>query len=315
METSLPITALGTANERLFIGMGNQLLEKDLNLQPISNHSNHSKFPIVGIHVTSSKIIFWSKNEIFVFTSGVITSVKRISNYSVLFTDGSLVLLRQNAILNIDDIKSKILFCESNKLLYSGIIINSSKNHPESLICAGTIQNEIEIWNTKNGKIIGRGKGHGGSIFCLKFNDERNELYSGSDDRSVRIWSFEKLLQSDDSDDFEPITLWGHQGRVWSVLYVVDQLVSGGEDGVRIWSIINQSSLKFIPTRSSVWNLTTGTFSASSLVFAGMENGEILKLDISAEVIPNKTVIFPEIQPDNGTCFHLSFMVFRNHFQ
>ena len=293
METSLPITALGTANERLYIGMGNQFLTKDLDLQLINNRSS-SKLPIVGINVTSSKIIFWSKNEIFIVKSDVVSSVKTVSNYSVLFTDGNLVLLRQNAVMNLED--TKILFCESNKLLYSGIIINA-KSHVDSLICAGTIQNEIEIWNSKNGKIIGKGRGHRGSIFCLKFNAERNELYSGSDDRSVRIWNFQKLLES----DCEPITLWGHTGRVWSVLYVENHLVSGGEDGIFIWSILNQSKLKFIPTRSSVWNLACST----SQIFAGMENGEILKLDVSSEVIPNQTIIFPEMYPDNGMCFNI----------
>jgi len=294
METSLPITALGTANERLFIGMGNKIMVKDFNLQPTNNHSN-SKLPIVGISATKTRTLFWSKNEIFVVSkSDVISSLKTIPNYSVLFTDGNLVLLRQNAILSLENEDSKILFCESNKLLYSGIIINS-KNHANSLICAGTIQNEIEIWNNKNGKIIGKGRGHRGSIFCLNFNEERNELYSGSDDRSVRIWNFQKLIES---GDCEPITLWGHTGRVWSVLSVENHLVSGGEDGIFIWSIINQTKLKFIPTRSSVWNLTN----SNSCIFAGMENGEILKLDVSSEVIPNKTVIFPEMYPDNGTC-------------
>ena len=294
METSLPITALGTSNDRLFIGMGNQILAKDLNLQAISNKSN-SKLPIVGINASKTRTLFWSKNEIFVVSkSNVISSIKTIPNYSVLFTDGNLVLLRQNAILSLENGESKILFCESNKLLYSGIIINS-KNHASSLICAGTIQNEIEIWNSKDGKIIGKGKGHRGSIFCLNFNEERNELYSGSDDRSVRIWNFQKLLES---GDCEPITLWGHTGRVWAILFVENQLVSGGEDGIFIWSIISQSKLKFIPTRSSVWNL----INSNSRIFAGMENGEILKFDVSLEVIPNKTVIFPEMYPDNGTC-------------
>ena len=111
METSLPITALGTANERLFIGMGNQIMAKDYNLQPIRNHSNQSKLPIVGISASKTRILFWSKNEIFsVSESNVISSIKTIRNYSVLFTDGNLVLLRQNAILNLENADSKILF-------------------------------------------------------------------------------------------------------------------------------------------------------------------------------------------------------------
>ena len=75
-----------------------------------------------------------------------------------------------------------------------------------NIIAAGTIKNDIEIWKAENGKIIGTGSGHKGSIFCLKFDPQREHIYSGSDDRSVRIWNLSDLLKNGGRNH---TVLWG----------------------------------------------------------------------------------------------------------
>ena len=83
---------------------------------------------------------------------------------------------------------SGLISCQSRKLLYSGILIRNG------LIVAGTIQNDVEVWDGESGRVVGVGRGHSGSIFCLYCEGE--VIYSGSDDRSLRIWSMENLLRA-----------------------------------------------------------------------------------------------------------------------
>ena len=61
------------------------------------------------------------------------------------------------------------------------------------------------------------------------------------------------------------------KGRVWSVDTVDNFLISGGEDGIFIWTISSGKKIKsFKPVKSAIWKLAT----YESTVLAGAENGQ-----------------------------------------
>ena len=92
---------------------------------------------------------------------------------TILDVVNDIVLFRQNTI-------NRQINYPPRKLLYSGKIV-------QDYIVAGTIQNNVEVWSVENGQVKGVGQGHRGSIFCVLEGDN-GQLFTGSDDRSIRIW-------------------------------------------------------------------------------------------------------------------------------
>lgn len=56
------------------------------------------------------------------------------------------------------------------------------------LACASDDHN-ILVWDVNEGKVVMTLRGHTGHVFCLKINKTSNLLYSGSYDKTIRIWS------------------------------------------------------------------------------------------------------------------------------
>ena len=112
--------------------------------------------------------------------------------------------------------------CESKKLLYSGLIFSHDFGSGiKEFVAAGTIQNSLEIWDPENGKVIRKGLGHSGSIFCIKYSN--GFVFTGSDDRSIKIWNItkpEEILATEKE-------LWGHKGRIWALEVQDEYLISG----------------------------------------------------------------------------------------
>ena len=85
--------------------------------------------------------------------------------------------------------------------------------------------------------------------------------------------------------------LWGHQGRVWSLVKIGKWLISGGEDGIFIWNLDTLTQVKFIPIPAPVWNLAK----SGSQVYAGCQNGALLSFDIELETQSSSS---KQITPD-----------------
>ena len=112
--------------------------------------------------------------------------------------------------------------CESKKLLYSGLIFSHDfGTGTKEFVAAGTIQNSLEIWHPENGKVIRKGLGHSGSIFCIKYS--AGHVFTGSDDRSIKIWDITKTGEILSTER----ELWGHKGRIWAIEVLDDYLISG----------------------------------------------------------------------------------------
>ncbi|KAJ1973151.1 WD repeat-containing protein 6, partial [Dimargaris verticillata] len=123
-------------------------------------------------------------------------------------------------------------------------------------LVAGTVFNEALLWSVTAGRkgpeplpsadcymcpVTQRFIGHEGVIFKLRFNSNGTMLATVSDDRTIRLWQIlpanSQTGGSTDTIDAQPVTLFGHQGRVWDCLILDRCLVSIAEDTTcRVWS-------------------------------------------------------------------------------
>lgn len=73
-----------------------------------------------------------------------------------------------------------------------------------------------------------------------------HELYSGSDDRTIKIWNTDDMNYID--------TLYGHQSEVMGLDSLVrERAISCGRDtSVRIWKILEETQLLFKGHTSSI---------------------------------------------------------------
>ncbi|KAI8631008.1 vegetative incompatibility protein HET-E-1 [Xylariaceae sp. FL1651] len=99
---------------------------------------------------------------------------------------------------------------------------------PEKSAIRKTFQNNIPDWISLRPQTL---EGHTGLVSSVAFSSDGSTLASGSDDKTVRVWS------ASTGDCVQ--TLEGHTGSVWSVAFSPDgnTLASGSHDKtVRVWS-------------------------------------------------------------------------------
>ncbi|KAI5858863.1 WD40-repeat-containing domain protein [Tricharina praecox] len=126
-------------------------------------------------------------------------------------------------------------------------------------VAAGTVFGEIIVWSWNGeslGRVTRRLRGHEGSVFAVKFDDEMRWLASCSDDRTVRVWDL--MAREGDGDGGRETTGfgevvgeakggrgcvgmgWGHQARPWGVRFLPAE---AGQ--VRLVSISEDLTAKF----------------------------------------------------------------------
>lgn len=97
-------------------------------------------------------------------------------------------------------------------------------------------------------------------IFSIKFNGDRSQIVSGSDDRTIRVWNLppdwellERYKHTVILNRFSltvlfrskelccSLVLYGHTARVWDARLLTDCIVSIGEDATcRVWDLNGQ---------------------------------------------------------------------------
>jgi WD40 repeat protein len=165
------------------------------------------------------------------------------------------------------------------------------------ILASGGLDNFVRLWDpygidgtasiiTKKAKLSGNGHiappvgintenfvGHRDAITCLAFRNGTHTLYSGSADRSIKIWDCDDLAYVD--------TLFGHQASITSMSVPQstskERLFTAGADrSVRLWKVGEQSQLIFrAPTEhiftdsvaviNDAWFVSGGTDGALSL--------------------------------------------------
>jgi len=60
-------------------------------------------------------------------------------------------------------------------------------------IASGGEDGKVNIWDSRSGKLVRTLRGHAGIVSSLAFSPDGNRLYSGSRDKTVKVWDLSKL--------------------------------------------------------------------------------------------------------------------------
>ena len=215
----------------------------------------------------------------------------------------------------------------SRSMLYSACVSFTKTGHV--LVAAGTVFGEVIIWSCHLPKEASTSMvtsqivltGHTGSVFginllALRDTSQREEylLASCSDDRTVKVWSFdrqrfgsnersdglvavnqeERLLE----DAISMTSAWAHLSRIWKVQFL-DQsaddnsserhLISCGEDGsCYVWTVELDTESYFDPLKlrkmlvdrhhsvKNIWSCTTFCSTEACMIATGGADGRIV---------------------------------------
>jgi ribosomal RNA-processing protein 9 len=97
----------------------------------------------------------------------------------------------------------------------------------------------VHVFDARSGEHLRAFPGHKDAVTALTFRDGTHQLFSGSLDRSIKIWDLEDMAYVD--------TLFGHQAEVLGLDALrAERVVSCGADRTcRIWKIPEESQLVF----------------------------------------------------------------------
>jgi WD40 repeat protein len=62
-------------------------------------------------------------------------------------------------------------------------------------IATGGEDSMVNIWDSRSGKLVHTFRGHKGYVSTLAFSPDGMRLYSGSRDKTVKVWDVSKLGQ------------------------------------------------------------------------------------------------------------------------
>ncbi|KAI7841799.1 hypothetical protein COHA_004523 [Chlorella ohadii] len=106
-------------------------------------------------------------------------------------------------------------------------------------LAVGGGDKKVHIWDARSRQYVRGFPGHKDAVTSLAFREGTHELFSGSLDRSIKLWSLDDMAYVD--------TLFGHQAEVLALDAArAERCVSCGADRTcRIWKIPEESQLIF----------------------------------------------------------------------
>lgn len=249
-----PVTAIKVHKSLIIVGYGPilKIFNRDGNDELIFSQKIFKRNKIHSIAVNNDRIAIAGARSFAVLEplkQGYAVQERAINEWIVavefLNNDKILVLTSHNEVLEIDiaDCENFRMLskyhCNEKSILYSGSIrvINDNVVY----VSAGTVMDGVLIWDLRRKEILHNLRDHEGSIFGVKIDASGKFIISCSDDRSVKLYSFDGTLLASG---------WGHGSRIWSLefLSVSDQSVkifSCGEDcAVRLWEYHGEHTLR-----------------------------------------------------------------------
>jgi len=108
-----------------------------------------------------------------------------------------------------------------------------------NFLASGGRDGAISVWDTRTTSVIRKFQGHKGPVSCLQFRQGSFDLYSGSFDRTVKLWNVEDLSYLD--------TLFGHQSEVTSLdcLGRERAITSSMDQSIRVWKIVEETQMLY----------------------------------------------------------------------
>jgi WD40 repeat protein len=138
------------------------------------------------------------------------------------------------------------------------------------LMCSGSSDNTVKIWNITTGECIKTLGGHESVVRSVSFSPNGNLICSGSSDNTVKIWNITtgECIK----------TLKEHKSVVRSVSFSPngDLICSGSSDNtVKIWNITNGECIKTFKKHTSYSGLELGSEEEVIAKFSPVDNNII----------------------------------------
>ena len=150
---------------------------------------------------------------------------------------------------------------------------------------SGTVFSSILVWRPLDcpPSVLHELCGHDGSVFHISAASLPSQLYSVSDDRTIRCW---RRDEEEGALGFRNSwTAYGHESRVWRVMQLQGRqaVVTGGEDDtVRVWEAGRQRMLwREKGRKGGVWALAED--SQRGRIIAGFGDGRVRLLPLSLD--------------------------------
>ena len=123
--------------------------------------------------------------------------------------------------------------------LSSSALLAAAVSSDGRYFAAGGGDKRVHIWDAHSGEHIRSFPGHKDAVTALAFREGTHQLFSGSLDRSIKIWSLEEMAYVD--------TLFGHQAEVLALdaLRAERVLSCGADRTCRVWKVAEESQLVF----------------------------------------------------------------------
>ena len=116
----------------------------------------------------------------------------------------------------------------------------------------------VRLWEVQSRRLIATLQGHTSGVRGVAMSADGHLVVSGSEDGTVRLWSFDTTTPNRSGAARPLATLEGHTGCVWSVALAQDgrTLASISEDGtVRVWDLASGQVLASLPGHTASWGV------------------------------------------------------------
>ena len=132
------------------------------------------------------------------------------------------------------------------------------------ILASGSTDKNVRLWNTVNGRLLGRLTGHINGIAALTFSPNGTTLVSASTDGEVLFWNVQTKKRF-------PTRITGHSERIKSVAFLRDNtLASVAFNGAIIFWDLDTSQISELQTIGSLDLLTTSAFSPDGTKLASI---------------------------------------------
>jgi serine/threonine protein kinase len=117
---------------------------------------------------------------------------------------------------------------------------------------SGSADKTVRLWDVATGEQLQVFEGHTDTVTAVVFLAGGSRVGSASRDQTVRVWDLAKSK--------ELYLLKGHEAPVTHLAAASDtsNMVSGGEDGVRVWSVATRTGRPFAPSGEKFLCVTHG---------------------------------------------------------
>ncbi len=153
--------------------------------------------------------------------------------------------------LGIVDVKNHAAIRQWNG--HSGAVRSTAFSRDGTLLASSGDDLTLKLWNVTTGEVVQTLEGHKGKINALTFAaGPKVLLASGGDDSRITLWDVKsrRIVK----------TLKEHGGSIRSISFSPDGaiLVSGADDGLRVWDVKTGKTVKILLKNSPEWAAGSG---------------------------------------------------------